>query len=134
LHTENAQLEGANAELSASNHRLEQTIKCLQVAVTIMLAVTWGLSVALATVMAGATVQITLSSAAGIFFGVIMTSMAILTFIGRWPPGHVLLARLRGGHAQVLTNLLATIAMVSCGRLYLAHDMRICAPSAAQRT
>jgi hypothetical protein len=83
LHTENAQLEGANAELSASNHRLEQTIKCLQVAVTIMLAVTWGLSVALATVMAGATVQITLSSAAGIFFGVIMTSMAILTFIGR---------------------------------------------------
>lgn len=83
LRADNTQLEKANADLKAANRLLEQKLKSLQVAVTILLAISGGLSVGLATSMAGATAQIALSSAAGVFFGVIMASMAILAFMHR---------------------------------------------------
>ena len=83
LRAENTRLETANADLTAANRLLEQKLKSLQVAVTISLAIIGGLSVGLATSMAGATAQIALSSAAGVFFGVIMASMAILAFMRR---------------------------------------------------
>ena len=50
---------------------------------TILLASSGGLGVGLAVSMAGAAVQTALSSATGVFFAVIMASIAILTFMRR---------------------------------------------------
>jgi len=83
LQAENAQLERANADLKAANDLLEQKIKSLQVTVTILVASSGGLVVDLATRMAGAGAQIALASATGVFFAVIMASIAILTFMRR---------------------------------------------------
>ena len=71
------------ADLKAANERLEQKIKALQVAVTILLASSGGLTVGLATSLAGAAAQTALASAIGVFFGVMMASIAILTFMRR---------------------------------------------------
>jgi hypothetical protein len=83
LRADNARLERANADLKAANRLLKQKLKSLQVAVAILLAVSGGLGVGLATGMAGATAQTAFSSAAGVFFGVVMASMAILVFVHR---------------------------------------------------
>jgi hypothetical protein len=83
LRADNARLERANADLKAANRSVEQKLKSLQVAVAILLAVSGGLGVGLATGMAGATAQTAFSSAAGVFFGVVMASMAILVFVHR---------------------------------------------------
>jgi mevalonate kinase len=72
-----------NAELKATNERLEQKIKSLQVAVTILLASTAGLGVGLGTCLAGAEISVALASAAAVVFGVITASIAILTFMRR---------------------------------------------------
>jgi len=83
LQAKNAQLERTSADLKAANDNLEHKIKSLQVAVTILLASSGGLGVGLAVSMAGAAVQTALASATGVFFAVIMASIAILTFMRR---------------------------------------------------
>jgi hypothetical protein len=83
LQAKTAQLERANTELKAANDNLEHKIKSLQVAVTILLASSGGSGVGLAVSMAGAAVQTALASATGVFFAVIMASIAILTFMRR---------------------------------------------------
>ena len=83
LQADNAGLEKANMDLKAENNLLRQRIKSLQVAVTILLASSAGLSVGLATSTAGAKVQTAIASATAVFFGVIMASIAILTFMRR---------------------------------------------------
>jgi hypothetical protein len=83
LQADNAQLERDNAGLKADNDVLRQKVKSLQVTVTVLLASGGGLGVGLATSMAGATVQTALASATGVFFAVIMASIAILTFMRR---------------------------------------------------
>jgi hypothetical protein len=62
---------------------LEKKIRFLEVVVTILLASSGGSSVGLAASMSGATAQTALVSASGVFFGVIMASIAILTFMHR---------------------------------------------------
>lgn len=83
LQADKDRLEKANMDLKAENELLKQKIKSLQVAVTILLASSAGLSVGLATSTAGAKVQTAIASAAAVFFGVIMASIAILTFMRR---------------------------------------------------
>jgi hypothetical protein len=83
LRVRNTQLENDNAGLEAANRRLAREIKHHQVAERVLLAISGGLGVGLATGMAGATVQTALSSAAGVFFAVIMASMAVLAFMHR---------------------------------------------------
>jgi hypothetical protein len=83
LQAKNAQLEGTNVDLKAVNDNLEHKIKSLQVTVTILLACCGGLGVGLAVSMAGAAAQTALASATGVFFAVIMASIAILTFMRR---------------------------------------------------
>jgi hypothetical protein len=63
--------------------RLEQRIKSLQVIITMLCASSVGLAVGLATSVTGATTQVSLSSAIGVFFAVVMASMAILTYMRR---------------------------------------------------
>lgn len=83
LQADKAQLERQNAKLSDSSERLEQTIKTLHVIVAVLLAITGGLTVGLATSMAGVAPQAALGSATGVFFAVIMTSIAVLSYIRR---------------------------------------------------
>ena len=83
LQADNAQLHTVNADLKAANLRLEQKVKVLQVAVTVLLGGLGGMGVGLAACMAGASVQIALSSACAVLFGVIMASMAILGHMRR---------------------------------------------------
>jgi hypothetical protein len=79
----NAVLQADSAQLKRANDMLEQKIKSLKVVVTILLASSGGLGVGLATSMSGAAVQTALISATGVSFGVIMASMAILSFMRR---------------------------------------------------
>ena len=83
LHVENEEFRSTNVDLKEANALLEQKIKFLQVAVTFLLASSGGLGVGLATSMSGAAMQTALASAAAVFFGVIMASIAILTFMRR---------------------------------------------------
>ena len=76
-------LADSNADLKAANHLQEQRIKFLPVTVTVVLASTGGLGMGLATCLAGASVQIALSSSFAGFLGVIMASMAILSYMHR---------------------------------------------------
>lgn len=83
LQADNAQLAGAITDIRAANGLLEQRIRILQVAVTILLASSAASIVGMATSMSGAGVQTALASASGVFFAVIMASMAILAFLRR---------------------------------------------------
>lgn len=74
-------LERDNAELKVHTVRLEQRIRSLQVAVSVLLAITLGLVVGLTISMTGGTVQAALGSGTGVFFAVIMTSVAVLSYI-----------------------------------------------------
>jgi len=77
------ELERSNDDLKAANIALEQRIKYLQVAVTILLASSVSLSIGLATSMAGVAPQLALTSATGTFFAVITASIAILIYLRR---------------------------------------------------
>ena len=83
LRAYNTQLKRVNVDLKAANHRMEQEVRFLQVAVTILLSSSVGLGVAMATSMARATAQVSISSALAAFFAVIMASVAMLTFMRR---------------------------------------------------
>jgi hypothetical protein len=83
LLVDNTKLELANADLRKTNERLEKRVKSLLVSVTISLATGASLTVGLMTHVVGATIPVSLSSAVVVFFGVIMASMAILTFVRR---------------------------------------------------
>jgi ABC-type phosphate transport system auxiliary subunit len=76
-------LQRVNSDLKAGKSLLEQRIKSLQVAITILVAGSVGLSIGLATSMAGATAQTALASATGAFFAVITVSLAILMYMRR---------------------------------------------------
>lgn len=83
LTASNGELKAVN-DLQAQTIDLQaQTIKSLQVAVTILLASTAGLGVGLGTSLTGAAVPIALASASAVVFGVITASIAILTFMRR---------------------------------------------------
>jgi hypothetical protein len=75
------QLARDNGDLQKFNGLLEQRIKSLQVAITILLASNAGLGVGLATSMAGAAAQSALTSATGAFVAVITVSIAILHYM-----------------------------------------------------
>jgi hypothetical protein len=81
LRTDKARLESDNASLRASQGLLDRRIRSLQVILALLLAITAGLAVGMATSMAGAGVQVALGSATGVFFAVIMASMAVLSYI-----------------------------------------------------
>jgi hypothetical protein len=83
LQASKSQLERAIADLKTTNGLLEQKIKLLEVAVTILLASSASLSTGLAIRMVGATAQTAFSSATGVFFAVIVASIAILSFMRR---------------------------------------------------
>ena len=83
LLAEKARLERSYEELETANSLLEQKIKSLQVAIAILIAGSGGLGVGLATSLTGAAVQTALVSATGVFFAMIMASIAILTFMRR---------------------------------------------------
>jgi hypothetical protein len=83
LRADKAQLEREYAELKSANDLLEQKIKSLQVTVAILIAGSGSLGVGLATSMTGATVGTALASATGVFFAMIMVSIAILTYMRR---------------------------------------------------
>lgn len=83
LLNEKMQLERGNSDLKAINDALERKIGLLQVAVTILLAGSGSLIAGTATRMAGAAMQTALASATGVFFAVIMASIAILAFLRR---------------------------------------------------
>jgi hypothetical protein len=85
LQADKMQLVRDNSDLKAVNSLLEQKIKYLQVAITILLASNAGLTIGLATSMAGATAQTALASATGAFFAVITASIAILIYMRRLP-------------------------------------------------
>jgi hypothetical protein len=76
-------LTEANAELKATNRLQEQKIRFLQVTATVLLACICGLAAGLGTCIARASALTALSSAFGIFIGVIMASMAILGYMRR---------------------------------------------------
>jgi riboflavin transporter FmnP len=76
-------LTEANAELKATNRLQEKTIKFLQVTVAVLLACTCGLAAGLAICLARASALTAFSSAFGVFVGVIMASVAILTYMHR---------------------------------------------------
>ena len=76
-------LERDVADLRALNVRLEQRIRSLQVIVALLLAVTLALAIGLTVSMTGSGVQAALGSATGVFFAVIMTSLAVLSYIRR---------------------------------------------------
>ena len=83
LLADKAHLERSYDELKTTNSLLEQKIKSLQVVVAILIAGSGGLGVGLATSLTGATIQTALVSATGVFFAMIMASIAILTFMRR---------------------------------------------------
>jgi hypothetical protein len=83
LWSEKMQLIRDNGDLKTFNSLLEQRIKSLQVAITILLASNAGLGVGLATSMAGSAAQSALASATGAFFAVITVSIAILIYMRR---------------------------------------------------
>jgi hypothetical protein len=83
LKDDNARLEGDNANLKAERDRLRQRIKSLEVAVITLLASSAGLSVGMATSMAGVAAETALAIATSVSFGVIMAAMAILTYMRR---------------------------------------------------
>jgi hypothetical protein len=74
-------LKKANSALRAENERLKQQVKFLQITITILLAIGVGVCVGLAASVAGAAASVAVGSATGSFFAVIMTSIAILTFM-----------------------------------------------------
>lgn len=81
----NTALQAANAQLRAANGLLEQKIRVLQVTATILLAISAGSIVGMATRMTGAAVPTALGSGFGVFFAVIMALMAILGFVHKSP-------------------------------------------------
>jgi hypothetical protein len=83
LRSDKAGLERDNVDLKALSVRLEQRIRSLQVIVALLLAVTLGLAVGLTASMTGGGVQAALGSATGVFFAVVMTSIAVLSYIRR---------------------------------------------------
>lgn len=83
LRSDKAGLVRDIADLKALTERLEQKARSLQVTVTLLLATTLGLAVGLSTSMTGSGVQAALGSATGVFFAVIMTSIAVLSYIRR---------------------------------------------------
>jgi cysteine sulfinate desulfinase/cysteine desulfurase-like protein len=83
LRSDKARLEKDIGDLKALTERLEQKARSLQVAVALLLATTLGLAVGLTTSMTGSGVPAALGSATGVFFAVIMTSIAVLTYIRR---------------------------------------------------
>lgn len=83
LRADKARLEKEIEGLGDLTVRLEQKIRSLQVAVTLLLAITLGLAVGLTTSMTGSGVQAALGAATGVFFAVILTSIAVLSYIRR---------------------------------------------------
>lgn len=83
LHAEKVRLEEVNTSLEAANNSLEQKVRSLQVCATILLACCGGLGAGLAARIAGATAQTSFTSATGVFFALIMASIAILNFMRR---------------------------------------------------
>ena len=81
LLTDKEQLERVNTHLNETNRILGQRNRVLQVVVIILLASIASLSSDLVTKTMGATAQISFGSATGVFFAVIVASMAILSFI-----------------------------------------------------
>jgi len=92
LTTANATLQDGNAELKKAYDKLEterdqlrQTIKSLQVAVSVLLGSSAGMAVGLAIGLAGVAAGTALTAAITVFFAVIMASMAILNYMRRPP-------------------------------------------------
>lgn len=83
LQADKTRLEETLAGQRVVNGVLEQKIRLLQVTATILLASAMGLAAGMATSMGGAVVQTAMASASGVFFAVIMASMAILVFLHR---------------------------------------------------
>jgi hypothetical protein len=83
LRAEKARLERDIADLQDLKARLEQRNRSLQVIVALLLAATLGLAIGLTLGMTGVSAQGALGSATGAFFAVIMTSVAVLTYIRR---------------------------------------------------
>lgn len=81
----NALLTAESAQLKRAVTDLENKNKFLKVIVAILLASNGGSGVGLATSMSGATAQTALISATGVFFSVIIASIAIMTFMHRSP-------------------------------------------------
>jgi hypothetical protein len=81
LRADNTELERANVSLRAENDQLKQKVKYLQVAATILIATSAGSGVGFVTSAVGVVVPTAITSAAAVFFGVIMASIAILTFM-----------------------------------------------------
>jgi hypothetical protein len=76
-------LTEANAELKATNRLQEQKIRFLQVTAAVLLACIGGLAVGMATCIAKASAVTALGSAFAVFVGVIMASVAILSYMHR---------------------------------------------------
>ena len=81
LRSDKAGLERDITDLKARTEWLEQKTRSLQVTVALLLATTLGLATGLTTSMTGSGVQAALGSATGVFFAVIMTSIAVLSYI-----------------------------------------------------
>jgi len=77
----NTRLRRDNDDLLTRTMRLEQSNRFLQVTATVLLATTLGMAVGLATSLTGSGVPTALGSATGVFFAVIVTSIAVLTYI-----------------------------------------------------
>ena len=83
VYADKARLERENESLKASTRLLEQRITALKVMLVILLAITVGLAAGMATSMEGIAPQAALGSGTGVFFAVIMTSVAILSYVRR---------------------------------------------------
>ena len=81
LRSDKARLARDIADRKALIERLEQKTRSLQVTVALLLATTLGLAVGLTTSMTGSGVPAALGSATGVFFAVIMTSIAVLSYM-----------------------------------------------------
>lgn len=83
LLADKARLERENESLRTSSRLLEQRNTSLKVMLVVLLAATAGLTVGMATSMEAIGPQAALGSATGVFFAVIMTSVAILSYVRR---------------------------------------------------
>ncbi len=83
LRADKAALERDVAALQERNLRLEQRYRALQVLMALLLAATLGLATGLTVTLAGSGATAALGTATSVFFAVVMTSMAVLSYIRR---------------------------------------------------